>query len=113
MGHSSKQHIRLQEAAAYTESDSFTDGQHALSLNEMHELFEQPEIEVPAFTPYIEKHAVLLDLRNMYADLCRYTNRLINASLNNKQFWKHKYQQQCDQLSFIEGKLLEVESDLS
>lgn len=87
-----------------------------LSLNELLDFINVSEMEListPAFIPYIEKHAVLLDQRNMYANLCWYSEKLSQISRDNKGFWFIALERQYNQLRFIENTLLEIESSMS
>lgn len=109
----SDQHIHLREAAAYLASDELAPDSCNASLQEMHEMFYAEPIKVPDFVPYTVKHASLLDQRNMYSDLINYSSKIMAVSVNYRSFWQEVYQRNLDLLRFIEGVLLEVESDLS
>lgn len=106
MGKSKEQFQDLQQMACIMDDDDPTPGQ-------MCRLIDIEPVIIPAFIPYIEKHATMLDHRNMYADLCKYSAALVKVSRGNKPFWEEAYERQSDQLRFIENRLLEVESAMS
>lgn len=114
MGQNSEQHIYFSEevarAAIYNDIPCYVDNVGLISRPTIDELFHNETVIPPSFIPYIEKHAFLLDQRNMYADLCNYSAKLIKVSRNHKDFWIEAYGRQFDQLRFIENKLLEIES---
>ena len=90
-----------------------TDEQSMNELLDFINVSEMPPVPTFSYIPYIEKHGYLLDQRNLYADLMKYSLTLTTVSRTSKGFWIIALERQYNQLRFIEDKLLEVESSMS
>lgn len=62
--------------------------------------------------PSMELTGLLLDSREQYTDLVKYTNKILRTT-PDRQYWSEVLEQQQSALYLIESQLLEIESSAS